>query len=192
MQKRRIVIAVAGAAAAALLTGVAVSGAVGGYDVATAPGADTTQTITQPPREDETVPGQAITYTRVQLKVADNDSNQVFGARGYGEIEKSRKVTRVQVDGVRLGVVPGATFPDGIVLTENRVPVNSGTADRATAVSGFADLTQTASGGTCLPGKKRVQLWTRVFYSVRWNDNSLTKTSVLSARSTSFYCTRAS
>jgi hypothetical protein len=191
VQKRRIVIAIVGAATAAVITGVTIAGAAPDYDITTAPGTDTVSTVTQPPREDETLPGTALTFTRVQLAVASDDSNQVFGARGFGAIEKSRKALRVQVDRVRLGVVPGPGFPEGIVLADNKTPVNSGTfGDRAISVTDFQSVQQTNASGGCLSGKARARLWTRAFYSVRWNDGSLSRYSRLSNPSTEFYCTR--
>lgn len=104
------------------------------------------------------------------------------GASGYGLIEKGHKALRVQVDYVRLG---NAT--QGGVLAENLTPKNSGLAGGSAQWETPRWSTIRAAGSPACTSAP-FMLWTRVGYSVRWSDGTLSRWSVLGPRSARDYC----
>jgi hypothetical protein len=101
-------------------------------------------------------------------------ANRITRARGWGAISKDfsapRPPLRVQVDQVRLGVVGGP------LLIATTAPVNSGTAAQS-AVS-FTDWRLNVTSPTMCGTPVRLQ--TRVLYSVRWTDLTVSKFQVTS------------
>ena len=101
-------------------------------------------------------------------------ANRITRARGWGAISKDfsapRPPLRVQVDQVRLGVVGGP------LLIATTAPVNSGTAAQS-AVS-FTDWRLNVTSPTMCGTPIRLQ--TRVLYSVRWTDLTVSKFQVTS------------
>jgi hypothetical protein len=97
--------------------------------------------------------------------------------RGHGHVEKFPLAVRVQVDHVRLG---NAT--QGGVFAEEPKDDNSGTGAFAESVTSWIDV---LDGTFCADP---FEAWTRTFWSVRWTDNYLSRSSTLSARSGHTWC----
>ncbi len=100
-------------------------------------------------------------------------ANRITRARGWGAISKdftaARPPLRVQVDQVRLGIVGGP------LLIATTAPVNSGAAQSAVSFTGWR-LNVTSPTVCSTP----VRLQTRVVYSVRWTDLTVSKFQVTS------------
>lgn len=100
-------------------------------------------------------------------------ANRITRARGWGAISKDftapRPPLRVQVDQVRLGIVGGP------LLIATTGPVNSGNGQSAVSFTGWRlNVTSPAMCGA------PVRLQTRVVYSVRWTDLTVSRFQVTS------------
>lgn len=111
-----------------------------------------------------------------------NTSYYTTGINGFGTIEKGYKARSVQVDFVRLG---NATR--GGIIAQTNVPRNSGlSGTSASAETRRWTPMREASDPACTGASFKV--WTRVGYSVRWTDGTLSRWTVLGPQSSTEYC----
>lgn len=113
-------------------------------------------------------------YVDSSVEIYQDDNYDAVKIRGHAQIEKGNRVLRVQIDKVVLGDA-------GRAVTQTTIAASSGTGGKQ-AVKNTAWIA--VKDGTC--SRYRI----RVYYSVRWDDGTLSKFSRLAPFTYDYFCRR--